>query len=241
MVIFKLNLKSIYKMKKLNLLLLAILSFNFSTAQNNVAWEEVALSVDSGNAPYVLNLMDNFYSSIDMPEGTSVSLEAIYHSPKGSPTHIINFIGPIEGLVELRALRSGEAYDAYNSGVEKFATIQSIKAGQTLARFPGSDEEVYGAQEWSFNVKDQGKFGAAFLELMEVFKPTGYVSIGAYTHGEKGETHYIYMMYKDQAAMLGFGPKTEAEAQAFEKFFSKTMSISDYNGSRTTVPVKTWN
>ena len=179
-------------MKKLNLLLLAILSFTFSTAQNNVAWEEVALSVDSGNAPYVLNLMDNFYSSIDMPEGTSVSLEAIYHSPKGSPTHIINFIGPIEGLVELRALRSGEAYDAYNSGVEKF-------------------------------------------------EPTGYVSLGAYTHGEKGETHYIYMMYKDQAAMLGFGPKTEAEAQAFEKFFSKTMSISDYNGSRTTVPVKTWN
>ena len=229
-------------MKKFYLLLLTIiLSFSFSNAQNNVAWEEVALSVDSGNAPYVLNLMDNFYSSIDMPEGTSVSLEAIYHSPKGSPTHIINFIGPIERLVELRALRSGEAYDAYNSGVEKFATIQSIKAGQTLARFPGSDEEVYGAQEWSFNVKDQGKFGAAFLELMEVFKPTGYVSLGAYTHGEKGETHYIYMMYKDQAAMLGFGPKTEAEAQAFEKFFSKTMSISDYNGSRTTVPVKTWN
>ena len=62
MVIFKHNLKSIYKMKKLNLLLLAILSFTFSTAQNNVAWEEVALSVDSGNAPYVLNLMDNFYS-----------------------------------------------------------------------------------------------------------------------------------------------------------------------------------
>ena len=70
-------------MKKFYLLLLTIiLSFSFSNAQNNVAWEEVALSVDSGNASYVLNLMDNFYSSIDMPEGTSVSLEAIYHSPK---------------------------------------------------------------------------------------------------------------------------------------------------------------
>ena len=80
-------------MKKFYLLLLTIiLSFSFSNAQNNVAWEEVALSVDSGNAPYVLNLMDNFYSSIDMPEGTSVSLEAIYHSPKGSPTHIINTV-----------------------------------------------------------------------------------------------------------------------------------------------------
>ena len=37
----------------------------------------------------------------------------------------VNFIGPVEGLIALRALRSGDAYDAYNSGVEKFATILS--------------------------------------------------------------------------------------------------------------------
>ena len=75
------------------------------------------------------------------------------------------------------------------------------------------------------------------MELMKVFKPTGYVSLGQYTHGENGETHYIYSMYEDQAAMLNFGPKTEAEIAAFNKFFSKTSSISEYNGSRTTVPV----
>ena len=178
-------------MKKFYLLLLTVLlSFSFSNAQDNVAWEEVALNVESGNAGYVLNLMDDFYSSIEMPEGTSVSLEALYHSSAGSPSHIINFIGPVEGLVALRSLRSGDAYDAYNSGVEKFATILSIKAGKTLARIPGSDENVFGAQEWSFNVKDQLKFGAAFMELMKVFKPTGYVSLGQYTHGENGETHY---------------------------------------------------
>ena len=48
-------------MKKFNLLLLAILSFTFSTAQNNVTWEEVALNVDSGNATYVFNLMDDLF------------------------------------------------------------------------------------------------------------------------------------------------------------------------------------
>ncbi len=214
-------------MKKFYLLLLTILlSFSFSNAQN-VAWEEVALNVESSNAGYVLNLMDDFYSSIEMPEGTSVSLEALYHSAQGSPTHIINFIGPVEGLVALRSLRSGDAYDAYNSGVEKFATILSIKAGKTLARIPGSDEAIFGAQEWSFNVKDQAKFGAAFLELMKVFKPTGYVSLGQYTHGEKGETHYIYSMYKDQASMLSFGPKTEAEIAAFDKFFPKHLQFQN--------------
>ena len=65
-----------------------------------------------GDAGYVLNLMDDFYSSIEMPEGTSVSLEALYHSAEGSPSHIMNFIGPVDGLVALRALRSGDAYDA---------------------------------------------------------------------------------------------------------------------------------
>ena len=54
-------------MKNFYLLLLTILlSFSFSNAQNNVAWEEVALNVESSNAGYVLNLMDDFYSSIEM-------------------------------------------------------------------------------------------------------------------------------------------------------------------------------
>ena len=48
-------------MKKFYLLLLTVLlSFSFSNAQDNVAWEEVALNVESGNAGYVLNLMDDF-------------------------------------------------------------------------------------------------------------------------------------------------------------------------------------
>ena len=33
-------------------------------------------------------------------------------------THLLNFIGPPEGLAELRALRSGDAYEAYNSNVK---------------------------------------------------------------------------------------------------------------------------
>ena len=116
-------------MKKFYLLLLTVLlSFSFSNAQDNVAWEEVALNVESGNAGYVLNLMDDFYSSIEMPEGTSVSLEALYHSSAGSPSHIINFIGPVEGLVALRSLRSGDAYDAYNSGVEKLNLPDALES-----------------------------------------------------------------------------------------------------------------
>ena len=41
--------------------------------------------------------------------------------------------------------------------------------------------------------------------------------------------------------IFNFGPKTEAEISAFNKFFSKTSAVSEYNGSRTTVPVKSWN
>jgi len=75
--------------------------------------------------------MDDFYSSIEMPEGTSVSLEGLYHSSAGSPSHIINFIGPVEGLVALRSLRSGDAYDAYNSGVENLQQFYLSKQENT--------------------------------------------------------------------------------------------------------------
>jgi len=43
---------------------------------------------------------------------------------------------------------------------------------------------------------------------MKVFKPTGYVSLGQYTHGEKGETHYIYSILG-----LKFWPKDEEIVQ----------------------------
>ena len=91
-------------MKKL-FFLLSVLALTFTNlnAQDQVYWEDVHIVVEPGDAPIVLGLMDDFYSSIEMPEGTSVSLLGIFNKSEWTEaTHILSFIGSAEGLAELR-------------------------------------------------------------------------------------------------------------------------------------------
>lgn len=231
-------------MKKLILISLAFLaSYSIASAQNNVHWEEVAIAVQPGSAGIVYNLVDDFYSSIEMPEGTSVSLVGIVNAPQwNEATHLLNFIGPVEGLVKLRELRSGDKYQAYNRNIIQVAEILSIIQGKTLVRIPGEEgQEIYSSQEWSFYVEDQRAFGEAFAELMKSYKPSGYVSLGQYTAGEGARTHYIFANYPDFASQLNTGPQTAKEQAAFEKFFNKINPISTFRGSITTQEAGNWN
>ena len=180
-------------MKKL-LLLLSFVALTASSlyAQNQVYWEDVHIVVEPGDAPIVLGLMDDFYSSIEIPEGTSVSLLGIFNKSEWTDaTHVLSFIGSADGLSKLRDLRSGEAYNNYNNSITSVAKIVAIKQGNTLIRVPGENSEVWSSQEWSFYVDDAVTFGNAFAEVMENVEPSGYVSLGQYTAGERGETHYI--------------------------------------------------
>ena len=52
-------------MKKI--LLFVFLACNFIVAQQNITFEQVGLKVEAGSAGYVLDLVDEFYSSIDLP------------------------------------------------------------------------------------------------------------------------------------------------------------------------------
>ena len=64
-------------MKNYFLLLLAVfVSFNLNS-QEQIYWTEVSLEVTSGKAPLVYKLVDDFYSSIDFPEGSALTLNAI--------------------------------------------------------------------------------------------------------------------------------------------------------------------
>ena len=57
-------------------------------------------------------------------------------------------------------------------------------------------------------------------ELVETFKPDGYMSLGGMFGGisTEGESHYVYVTHNDYKAMLEWGPKTPKELAAFEKF-----------------------
>ena len=230
-------------MKKL-LLLLSFVALTATSlyAQNQVYWEDVHIVVEPGDAPIVLGLMDDFYSSIEIPEGTSVSLLGIFNKSEWTDaTHVLSFIGSADGLSKLRDLRSGEAYNNYNNSITSVAKIVAIKQGNTLIRVPGENSEVWSSQEWSFYVDDAVTFRNAFAELMKNVEPSGYVSLGQYTAGERGETHYIYANYPDYVSQLKSNVDTPKEQEVFVKFLEKIGPISTYRGSVTLRPIKGWN
>ena len=230
-------------MKKI--LLFIFLGCNFVVAQQNITFEQVGLKVNAGSAGYVLELVDEFYSSIDLPDGVSVVLDYVaFKSHEVEATHYLSFIGSVEGLAELRKMRSGAAYREYINEMEKFGSITSSNAGSTLIR-TGLDKRKGHkfSQTWQWRVDNPAVFAAAFQAFMKGYSHPGYVSLGQISHGQSsdGESHYIYASHKDYGAALTNNIDTKKEQEAFAKFQQAIAPISTYFGSRTLMNIKTWN
>ena len=76
-------------MKRLVLSLCLLFSgFVFS---QNITWQNVTLNVPNENAQAVFNLIDGFYSNVEIPEGVRVSLWNIqFKGPSERATHVLN-------------------------------------------------------------------------------------------------------------------------------------------------------
>ena len=230
-------------MKNYFLTLFLFISVSIS-AQDQITWNQVGVVVNDGYASDLVETMDEFYGSIDMPEGASVSLLAVYHSGIGhEPTHYINYAGTVDGLVALRQLRGGPEYESYVNEFSKYGKTISNTHGKTFIRFNTDDSEDPMGQIWQWRVEDQAAFVNAFNELTKTFKPDGYMSLGGMFGGigSEGESHYIYVTHDDYQQMLEWGPKSTEELAAFEKFIKTTDSFSDFKGTYSVWNVKTWN
>ena len=228
-------------MKKFSLLILLISQSIFA---QNILWEQVGLKVEEGKATYVLELIDDYYNSFKLPEGVSISLDAIWFKPEGfEATHYLSFSGSLEALAKLKDLRSGDAYDAYNGEINKFAKITSISSGSTINRWNVSKGNDPISQLWQWNVNDPEIFVTEFMKLVKGFPQEGYLSIGLISQGTgtNGESHYVYTTHKDYAAAISWGPKTKKQQESFVKFQQLTNPISSYLGTITMNRIKSWN
>ena len=230
-------------MKKI--LLFIFLACNFVVAQQNITFEQVGIKVNAGSAGYVLDLVDGFYSSIELPEGVSVRLDYVaFRSHEIEATHYLTFVGSIEGLTKLRELRSGAEYSKYNNEIQKFGSTVSSNAGSTLIRMGMDKMEGHEiSQTWQWKVDNPLIFATAFQAFMKAYSHPGYVSLGQISHGisSDGESHYIYATHKDYGAAITNNIDTKKEQAAFAKFQQTIAPISTYLGSRTLYNVKTWN
>ena len=232
-------------MKKYLTIAISLFALTIAFGQDQITWNEVGVVAKDGYANNIVQTMDNFYGNIEMPEGVSVSITAVYHSDENhKATHYLNFAGTIEGLVKLRELRSGADYNEYTSEFSKYGEIISNSHGKTFIRIPGSeDDEANFAQVWEWRVEDQAAFVEEFNKMVNVWKPEGYLSLGGIFGGQgiEGESHYIYTTYNTYEEMLSFGPKTAKEQKAFEEFIKNTDAISDFKGTYSVINVQTWN
>ena len=231
-------------MKKF-LTLFLILTLGFSYSQDNIAWNRVDIYVPANQAAAYLEAMDEFYSNIDMPEGVSVSLVRYFYRPQDlKATHSIVFAGPVDGIIELRQIRSGEKYEEFYEDLNALdSEVIANSAGQSLIRVNTDSERGNWAQSWQWRVDDQRIFATAFAELMSNFKSVDtYVALGSINQGvsRDGESHYIYSNQGGFAENLKGGPQNQPEIEAFEKFSKTVAPISTFLGTRTEVTMKTW-
>jgi hypothetical protein len=219
--------------------------FSFSLCAQNITWQNVNLNVPFENTQAVFNLIDGFYSNIEIPEGIRVSLWSIeYKGQSEKATHILNLAGAKESLVEFEARKLTSEWDAYLSKLNSLTNREgfSVTAGVTLVRYNIDKWQETIAQSHQWKVKNPSKFISAFANLMSVFGDSfGYVSIGQTTHGvENGETHYIYVTYPDLISALDFGSAAnQDESKAIFDWLEATRD-EEYTRSITRVMLKSW-
>ena len=230
-------------MKKAFLILTSF--FTISLCRQNITWQNVNLNVPFENTQAVFNLIDGFYSNIEIPEGIRVSLWSIEYKGSGEKaTHVLNFAGTKENLVEFESRKLTSEWDAYLTKLNSLTNRDgfSVTAGVTLVRYNIDKWQETIAQSHQWKVKNPVKFISAFANLMNVFgDSSGYVSIGQTTHGvENGETHYIYVTFPDLVSALDFGnAANQDESEAIVNWFEATKD-DEYTRSVTRVMLKSW-
>ena len=230
-------------MKKAFLILTSF--FTISLCSQNITWQNVNLNVPFENTQAVFNLIDGFYSNIEIPEGIRVSLWSIEYKGSGEKaTHVLNFAGTKENLVDFESRKLTSEWDAYLTKLNSLTNRDgfSVTPGVTLVRYNIDKWQETIAQSHQWKVKNPVKFISAFANLMNVFgDSSGYVSIGQTTHGvENGETHYIYVTFPDLVSALDFGnAANQDESEAIVNWLEATKD-DEYTRSITRVMLKSW-
>ena len=100
-------------MKKLIYIFTFLLSFSLSA--QDLYWYDVFLDVKNQNAKAFENAVDKFYSSVDFPEGVTMTFSNIALKGQGfKETHILSFVSSTSSsLADFRSSLSGEEWEKY--------------------------------------------------------------------------------------------------------------------------------
>ena len=219
--------------------------FSISLTSQELYWYDVLLEVESDDVVEFEKTVDKFYSSVDFPEGVSMTFSTIPLKGMGyDETHILSFVSPSsESLANLRGSLTGRKWENYLEVVRPF--IDSVRSSAGVAMMTYNEEQVNPiGQAWCFKIKskDIPAFSTAFNKLMETFDFPGFLALAQVNHGiTNGENIIVYGTYDDLNSAFSFGPSNDIEAQAFAEFFNVTGDISEFTQTWTRVKIKEYN
>ena len=228
-----------------NYIFIITILFSFSASAQDLYWYDVLLDVKNESAKDFEKAVDDYYSSVDFPEGVSMTLSNISMKGQGfKETHILSFVSPSsQSLADMRASLSGKKWDDYIDVVRPLINSARTAVGNA-SNLHNEDQFNPIGQAWCFKVdsKNIPAFAAGFDKLMETFDFPGFVGLAQVTHGlSNGENVIIYGTYGSLNEAFTFGPKTEAEAAAFADFGELTSTISEFTQTWTRVRIKEYN
>ena len=228
-------------MKKL--LLIATIVFSTSVFSQELYWYDVFFEIPLNQRSQAEEIIIDYYSNQDIPENISVSLSRI--PLKGSSmkaTHIISISSDnSKSLADYRSSLTGTEWSLYVAKLINHVSDVYASTGKGILNYNLNVDNHPVGQAWIFKVKDVDRFSEAFGQLMQTLKLDGFVSMGQIVHGaDNGENIYVYSTSKDLKDAMDFGPKSNMEKAAFEKFFKETTK-EEFTRTWTRVLVEKFN
>ena len=225
-------------MKKLIYLFLVL---PLTLGAQELYWYDVFLEIPRENRDSAITLIDDFYSSIEIPSDVSIAFSSIpLKGENFNATHMLSmFSTSAASLANFRNSLTGEKWKIYTSGMQGLISDVRAVDGNGLMSV-NLDKLGPIGQVWIFKVhfKDVGKFTSAFAKLMKSFNPTGALVTGQFTHGNSnGESMFIYGTSNDLAEAFSGGPSTKKEMEAAQTFFNEIGS-AEFSQSFTRVLIK---
>ena len=225
-------------MKKLFYLLIAL---PLTVGAQELYWYDVFFEIPRETRDSAITLIDDYYSSIEIPSDVSLSFSSIpLKGENFKATHMLSmFSTSAESLANFRSSLSGEKWKIYTSGMQGLVSGVRAAAGNGLMSV-NLDKLGPIGQVWIFKVhfKDVENFTTAFAKLMKNFNPPGAIVTGQFTHGNSdGESMFIYGTSNDLAEAFSGGPSTKKEMEAAQIFFNEIGS-AEFSQSFTRVLIK---
>lgn len=186
----------------------------FSTvlfSQEELAWIDYEVMIDSKDVPFVLNILDNYFSNPkNRVAGIEYNFTEITFKDSGlEATHLFQLVGDVDAINNSNKRAPNSEFLLLVEKINDLSQSYSSLFGKDIFSYGTSNTKKM-EQIYALSIKDVTKFLPAFSTLVKKVKPENFISFGSViSGGSDGQTHYIYTEQDDLKSIIS--PKNGPE------------------------------